>query len=132
MRKLIVLVTFIFVLVSTNSMAAEADVLFAELTRSFNGTYYIDATVKHQDTGWDHYASWWRVKTKDGDELARRVLAHPHVEEQPFTRGQSNIKIPDGINFIIIEAHDMIHKYGGKTITVDLGKTIGEGYRIIK
>ena len=61
--------------------AGEADVVFVELT-GVQGGYYFDVTVKHADTGWEHFANWWRVRTKDGKEIARRVLAHPHVDEQ--------------------------------------------------
>ena len=43
----------------------------------------------HPDTGWDDYADGWRVLDMDGNELGMRVLHHPHVDEQPFTRSLS-------------------------------------------
>ena len=46
----------------------------------------IHVTLAHPDTGWDHYADGWEVVTEDGSALGLRVLAHPHVAEQPFTR----------------------------------------------
>ncbi len=45
-----------------------------------------DVTLTHPDTGWDHYADGWRVEDADGVILGTRVLGHPHVNEQPFTR----------------------------------------------
>jgi len=49
----------------------------------------IDVTLVHPDTGWDHYADGWRVEDADGNVLGLRVLGHPHVNEQPFTRSLS-------------------------------------------
>lgn len=46
----------------------------------------VHVTLSHPDTGWDHYADGWEVLDANGTRLGLRVLAHPHVEEQPFTR----------------------------------------------
>ncbi len=46
----------------------------------------VHVTLSHPDTGWDHYADGWEVIAADGNRLGLRVLAHPHVNEQPFTR----------------------------------------------
>lgn len=45
-----------------------------------------DVTLSHPDTGWDHYADGWRIEDASGTVLGLRVLGHPHVNEQPFTR----------------------------------------------
>ncbi|MDH3639214.1 MAG: hypothetical protein OES09_12255 [Gammaproteobacteria bacterium] len=76
-------------------------------------TCTISATVKHADTGWEHYANHWRVLLADGTELAKRVLHHPHVEEQPFTRSLGSVIIPAGTTHVFIEAHDSVDGYGG-------------------
>ncbi len=52
--------------------------------------------------------------------LGTSVLYHPHVNEQPFTRGLSNVKIPAGITSVIVRAWDSVHKAGTKTFTVKL------------
>ena len=44
----------------------------------------------------------------------------PHVNEQPFTRSLSNVVIPVGVKTVIIRAHDSVHEYGGKVITLEL------------
>jgi hypothetical protein len=62
--------------------AADAPVVDAV---SVNGGRF-DVTLSHPDTGWDHYADGWRVEDQDGNVLGTRVLGHPHVTEQPFTR----------------------------------------------
>lgn len=46
----------------------------------------LSVTLRHADTGWDHYADAWEVLAPDGSSLGIRELAHPHVNEQPFTR----------------------------------------------
>lgn len=78
------------------------------------------ATLKHADSGWDHYANHWRILSPDGKELGKRVLYHPHQNEQPFTRSLSNIKVPAKLEYVIIEAHDSVHGYGGPTFKMTL------------
>lgn len=67
-------------------------------------TWRFDVTLDHPDTGWDHYADGWRVELSDGTILGTRLLAHPHVNEMPFTRSQSGIVIPDGVVQVVIRA----------------------------
>lgn len=98
--------------------AGEADVIKAELTHTGNGTFRASVTVKHADEGWDHYADAWEILAPDGTVLATRTLAHPHVNEQPFTRSLGGIKIPDDIDAIRIRARDSQHGFGGKELTL--------------
>ena len=41
-------------------------------------------------------------------------------DEQPFTRSLSNVRIPDGLSEVVVRAHDLVHEYGGKELTVPL------------
>jgi len=95
------------------AFAGEADVIDAKISKSGAGTYTISATLKHGDTGWDHYADGWDVLAPDGTVLGTRKLLHPHVEEQPFTRSLSGVTIPDGTEFVTIRARDSVHGTGG-------------------
>ena len=74
--------------------------------QSSDGTWRFDVTISHPDTGWDHYADGWRVLDMNGNELGMRVLHHPHVEEQPFTRSLSGVRIPEGSKQVQIQARD--------------------------
>lgn len=74
--------------------------------QSSDGTWRFDVTISHPDTGWDHYADGWRVLDMNGNELGMRVLHHPHVEEQPFTRSLSGVRIPEGTKQVQIQARD--------------------------
>ena len=100
--------------------AGEADVVKAEAEKLADGTYRFDVTVSHNDEGWDHYADKWDVLAPDGEVLGTRTLYHPHVDEQPFTRSLSGVMIPGEINSVTIRAHDSVHEYGGKAVTLDL------------
>ena len=101
-------------------MAGEADVVGAKVTRQGNGAYSFSVTVRHDDEGWDHYADRWEVVGIDGEVLGTRVLMHPHVSEQPFTRSLSGVDIPDGIKRVEIRARDSLHGYGGKDMVINL------------
>jgi hypothetical protein len=81
-------------------------------------------TIRHADEGWEHFANGWQIFTPEGEQLAHRGLAHPHVNEQPFTRSINNIKIPPSIDTVIVKANDSVHgeskrKYVLKLIFTD-------------
>ncbi len=120
-RQFALVISFSF-LVSTSAAtfatAGEADVVKVGIAAESGGAYRFRVTVRHNDEGWEHYADAWEVIGKDGTIYATRVLAHPHENEQPFTRNKSGIQIPDGINTVIVRAHDKVHAYGGKTMEV--------------
>lgn len=73
-------------------------------------------TIRHDDTGWDHYANRYEICDLEGHVLATRVLRHPHVDEQPFTRGIGNVRIPSAVREVEIRAGDLVHGLGGATI----------------
>lgn len=100
--------------ISCAAAAGEADVEDVLIVCDADRTCSFHVAVRHSDTGWDHYANHWRVLDPDGKELGKRVLHHPHVDEQPFTRSLSGVAIPAGVPEVTIEAHDSVHGYGGK------------------
>lgn len=98
-------------LISPSLYAGKADVVNVKFECSYACTFNV--TVQHADTGWDHYANEWQVLAPDGSVLGTRVLYHPHVDEQPFTRSLSGVKIPTGVSWVTIRARDSVHGYGG-------------------
>ncbi len=98
--------------------AGEADVLAVEIARTATGVYRFDVTVRHADSGWDHYADRWEVRDAGGAVLATRVLLHPHVAEQPFTRSLGGVRVAQGEGEVTVRAHDSVHGYGGAEVTV--------------
>ncbi|HBY86249.1 MAG TPA: hypothetical protein DEO86_10265 [Colwellia sp.] len=85
-----------------------------------SGNWCFGTSVRHNDQGWQHYANGWEVVDLEGNQLGYRKLAHPHDNEQPFTRSQCNIEIPIGITRVIVRAKCNKHGFGGKPFIVDL------------
>ncbi len=110
-------------------LAADVQIKFAELTQH-DSTWSADVTLRHEDTGWDNYADAWRLVDESGKVLATRVLWHPHVDEQPFTRGMGDIHIPADTRIIYVEAHGKVEGWSRQRLRIDLQQTEGEGYRI--
>lgn len=71
-------------------------------------------TLESPDTGCDQYADWWEVLSLDGELLYRRILAHSHVDEQPFTR--SGGPVPAAGQEVIVRAHMNTGGYGGQAM----------------
>lgn len=101
------------------SQAGNVEIVGAE-AREAGGTWRFAVTLKHADTGWDHYADLWQVIAPDGTLLGERVLAHPHVNEQPFTRSLSGVVIPSDVDHVLIRARDTVHGFADKTYRLDL------------
>ena len=108
--------------VSGGATAGEADVVAAEAAVAADGTWRFSVTVRHADEGWDHYADAWDVVAPDGTVLATRILHHPHVDEQPFTRSLSGVVIPEDVATVTVRARDSVHGYGGATLEVVLDR----------
>lgn len=102
------------------AVAGEADVVAAEARQAADGSWSFSVTVRHADTGWDHYADAWEVRAPDGAVLGTRTLLHPHVDEQPFTRSLGGVAVPDGVTTVTICARDSVHDFGGACVDVDL------------
>jgi hypothetical protein len=117
---------------------ADADVLNVKAVKQ-NDSWTFSVTVTHPDTGWEDYCDGWDIVTPDGTVLKvnqsdnfSRTLLHPHENEQPFTRSQSGIIVPEGISQLRVRAHDLVNGFGGKEITIHLDQESGEGFEVIK
>ena len=105
-----------------SARAGEADVVGVQAKTDSSDTWRFDVTVAHGDTGWDHYADKWDVVGPGGKVLGTRVLVHPHEAEQPFTRSLGGVFIPPDVTEVILRAHDSVHEYGGREMTVPLAR----------
>ena len=76
------------------------------------GVYRFSVGIESPDTGCDRYADWWEVVTPDGRLVHRRVLAHSHVQEQPFVRSGGPVEI-DADTVVRVRAHLHPGGYGG-------------------
>lgn len=96
-----------------------ASVVGAEATRN-GDTWTFALTVRSDDISATEFGDSWELRTLDGEVLATRVLAHEHINEQPFTRSMSGIVIPDGIKTVIGVAHHNVGGYCGETLEIQL------------
>ena len=117
--------------------SANADVIYVRAVQFTDGGWTFHVTVSHPDTGWDDYANGWDIVLPDGTKLLvhegdafTRLLAHPHETEQPFTRSQSGIIIPENVTQLTVRAHDIVDGFGGQEILVDLTQTEGENFEV--
>ena len=99
-----------------------AHVLGVDVQKTDGNTYTFSTTVRHRDEGWEHYADVWRVRGENVENGVRELL-HPHDDEQPFTRSQTNVK---ATGTVVLEAEDNVHGAGGSTVTLDLGAFSGD------
>ena len=60
----------------------------------------------------------WEVVTPEGALAYRHTLLHSHVDEQPFTRSLSGVAIPAGVSRVILRAHDLVHEFGGREVSL--------------
>ena len=110
----------LFLLLCAAPVFADAPVIENVEVSKSGDTWRFDVTLSHPDTGWDHYADGWRVLDMDGNELGLRTLYHPHVEEQPFTRSLSGVRIPADVTEVQIQASDSVGGWASELVTVKL------------
>ncbi|WP_235867190.1 hypothetical protein [Roseibium marinum] len=90
------------------ALAGEVEIVGAS-ARKAGSSWTFSVTLRHADTGWDHYADLWQVFSPGGELLGERVLLHPHVDEQPFTRSLSGVQVPESLDEVFIRARDSVH-----------------------
>lgn len=94
------------------------DIVEVEVTRDDAQTASFAVTVSSPYDSPQRYADGWRVLDQDGEMLGEHTLGHDHASEQPFTRTQSDVSIPEGTTELTIEGRDQVSGYGGETVTV--------------
>lgn len=111
------------VLLLTGMAAADSpQVVAASATQDGDGSWTISVSIQHPDTGWDHFANGWQVLTPDGTVIGYRALAHPHVDEQPFTRSLSGVQIPGDVRAVLIQPRCTMDGWAATPTTLVLPK----------
>lgn len=107
------------VFVATPALGGAPEIVDATVEKS-GMSWRAEVTLKHADTGWDHYADGWDVLDSNGNLLGHRELLHPHVDEQPFTRSLSNLMLPDGTREVFIRARCSVKGWASDLFRVEL------------
>ncbi|MEH6445434.1 MAG: hypothetical protein V7784_16180 [Oceanospirillaceae bacterium] len=110
----------LFSLVSMASFASETFIKDVQVNKNSANNYSFAVTLKHADKSWDHYANVWQIETLDGQVLGKRVLQHPHINEQPFTRSLASVTIAKGIKQVVITAGCTVDGMNSKKYPVTL------------
>lgn len=111
---------FLLIVATAPAFASEPLIEHVAVTRTGADTYKFAVTIRHDDTGWDHYADGWRVLDMQGNELGIRVLYHPHENEQPFTRSLDGVVVPPGTTQVQVQARDLPGGWNQGTLVVNL------------
>ncbi len=125
-RKYLLIFGLLF---SVNAFANNVEIVRVVLSK-YAGSWRADVTLRHADEGWKHYADAWRLVDDKGNEIAKRVLWHPHVNEQPFTRSLSNFHLSENIKILYVEAHDKKHGWSPDRVKIDMTRAEGSRYKI--
>lgn len=96
------------------------EVVEVEVSAEGGTTYRFDVTISSPYDRPDKYADAWRVMGPDGEVYGVRELAHPHPNEQPFTRSLDGVEIPGDVDTVSVEARDLVDGWSGQTVEIDL------------
>ncbi|MGI9609563.1 MAG: hypothetical protein ACR2NL_04635 [Acidimicrobiia bacterium] len=99
------------------------DVVGAVASQDEAGSWTFSVTLSSPYDTPDRYADSWRVRDADGTVYGERFLSHDHANEQPFTRSQSGIEIPETVDEVIIEGRDQLNGWGGTILTFILDRS---------
>lgn len=106
---------------TTAAVQRHPDVVGVEATYDDrSGTWTFAVTISSPYDTPDRYADGWRVVGPDGTAFGVHTLTHDHASEQPFTRRQTGVVIPDGVDEVTIEGRDQTYGFGGTTMTIAL------------
>lgn len=87
-------------------------------------------TLKHDDQDMKHYANAWRIVDDKKNVLVQQELYHPHTGEKTFTLHKADIRFPDKLRFVYVEAAAKPHGWSKKRVRIDLNGNKGDKYEI--
>lgn len=105
---------------ATDAVQLFPDVIDATAELAADGTWTISATLSSPYDTPERYADAWQVVGPDGTIYGERFLTHDHAGEQPFTRSQSGIDIPEDVTIVTIQGRDQVSGWGGATFELVL------------
>lgn len=91
-------------------------------------------TLQHEDLVCGHRLDGVEVRDDRGRVVVRLAVEHGHpagLGGEPFTVLAQRLFIPADARSVTFRAHDGADGLGARAVTIDLGRTEGEGYRVI-
>ncbi len=131
-NKILIVILFFLSTIVHTVYANSVEIIDATFKKNTGTNWSVSVTLKHADTGWDHYANNWRIIDEKGNVIGDRVLYHPHVNEQPFTRSLSNVSIKETDRYLYIIAHDTIHGWSPEKLKIDLSQLKNGMLKVVK
>ncbi|MBL4810884.1 MAG: hypothetical protein JKX69_00665 [Rhodobacteraceae bacterium] len=114
--------TFTLCIVLASPALADLPQIVSASAQQQSDGWRFDVTLRHPDSGWDHYADGWEILLPDGSSAGLRVLAHPHEAEQPFTRSLGGVTLPEGTQFVRIRARCIRDGWTDDSVVVELAR----------
>jgi hypothetical protein len=99
---------------------AYPDVIAVELRPTGERRFDVAVTISSPYDSPERYADGWRVLDPEGNVLGTHTLLHDHAAEQPFTRTQPGLEVPEGVTQVTVQGRDQANGFGGATVTVDV------------
>ena len=99
------------------------DVIAVDAERADDRTWSFAVTISSPYDTPARYADGWRVVGPDGTVYGEHTLTHDHADEQPFTRRQHGVEVPDGVDRVTVEGRDSSNGFGGGVVTITLDTT---------
>jgi hypothetical protein len=96
------------------------EVVAVEMTQTAPGVFKVTTTVRSTDIEGVSYADAWEVRDLDGAVYGERILTHPHVNEQPFTRSLSGVAIPIDVTRVEVAARDSVRGFCGAPLIFEV------------
>ena len=96
------------------------EIIGVQLVASGDRVYDVVVSISSPYDTPERYADGWRVLDSEGNVLGTHTLLHDHANEQPFTRTQPGLEIPEGVTEITVEGRDLVNGYGGGTLSIDV------------
>ncbi len=96
------------------------EIIGVQLVSSGDRVYDVVVSISSPYDSPERYADGWRVLDEEDNVLGTHTLMHDHANEQPFTRTQPGLEIPEGVRTITVEGRDLVNGYGGGTLSIDI------------
>jgi len=123
------LIVSLGLLLMVNTVSAgQVEIISVKLTKQAP-MWRVAITLRHADSGWDHYADGWRIVQSETNKVLGTKTLLPHAKEQPFSSAMK-VNIPDNVKHIYVEARDNIHGWSKQRVNVNMQKSNGDRYTI--